>query len=400
MAGALDQVRVLDLTSVGMGPLATQWLGDMGADVIKVESQAGDVFRHVTPQRHAGMSHAHLNFNRNKRSIVIDAKTAEGRQQLLALLEGADVFVSNMRASALRKLGLDYTSLAQRFPKLIHCVCYGYSEQGAYAGRPAIDDTIQALSGLAWLQGGAGEAAPVYVKSVVADKVVGLCVANAITCALFARERSGLGQSIEVPMFECMVAFMAPEQLAGLSFVPPEGPAGYTRLLNEFRRPFRTQDGHMSVVPYTDAQWLRFFTLVGHPEMCDDPRYRTLNSRSRHFPALYQFVEQSLRGRTTAAWTEALSGADIPFAPVNSFDDLLQDPHLLSTGFWQYQNHPTEGPIVQPGIPVRFSRTPGDVRRHAPSLGEHTQEILAEIRFPGAAPTARPAAPSPEKEEQ
>lgn len=378
MSGALDKVRVIDLTGVGMGPMATQMLGDMGADVIKVEAAAGDVFRHVTPQRHAGMSHAFLNLNRNKRSVVIDAKTAQGREQLLGLLDGADVLVSNMRAPAMRRLGLDYASLEQRFPRLIYCACYGYSEKGPYAGRAAIDDTIQAVSGLAWVQGGAGAGAPAYVKSVVADKVVGLYVANAIACALFARERSGLGQSIEVPMFECMTAFMAPEHLAGLSFVPPEGPAGYTRLLNEFRRPFRTQDSYMSVVPYTDAQWMRFFALVGHPEMAADPRYQTLNSRSRHFPALYSFVEESLLQRTTAAWTAALSDADIPFAAVNSFDDLLRDPHLVATGFWHEYEHPTEGRVVQAGIPVHFSRTPGEVRLHPPGLGEHTREVLGE----------------------
>jgi crotonobetainyl-CoA:carnitine CoA-transferase CaiB-like acyl-CoA transferase len=220
------------------------------------------------------------------------------------------------------------------------------------------------------------------VKSVVADKVVGLYVAQAVACALYARERSGVGQAIEVPMFECMVAFMAPEHLAGLSFVPPEGPAGYPRLLNDYRRPFRTQDSYMSVVPYTDAQWQRFFALVGHPEMAQDPRYQTLNSRSRHFPALYRFVEESLAQRSTAAWSEALADADIPFAPVNAFDDLLRDPHLAATQFWHESEHPTEGRIVQAGIPVRFSRTPGQVRRHAPSLGEHTDEILGDIRMP------------------
>jgi crotonobetainyl-CoA:carnitine CoA-transferase CaiB-like acyl-CoA transferase len=379
MAGALDKVRVLDLTSVGMGPLATQMLGDMGADVIKAESSSGDVFRQVTPQRHPGMSHAHLNFNRNKRSVVIDAKSEEGHRQLFTLLEETDVLVSNMRAPAMRRLGLDYASLEKRFPRLIHCACYGYSERGSYAGRAAIDDTIQAISGLAWLQGDAGQNAPAYVKSVVADKIVGLYVANAIVCALYARERTGAGQAIEVPMFECMVAFMAPEHLAGLTFVPPEGPAGYTRLLNEYRRPFRTLDGYMSVVPYTDAQWQRFFVLAGHPGMAMDKRYQTLTQRSRHFPELYRFVERLLTQRTTADWTELLLEADIPFAPVNSFEDLLNDPHLVAAQFWRTTDHPTEGRIIQAGIPVHFSRTPGELRRHPPGLGEHTREVLKEI---------------------
>lgn len=388
MAGALEGVRILDLSSVGMGPLATQLLGDMGADVIKVESSSGDVFRHVTPRRHPGMSHAHLNFNRNKRSVVIDLKSAEGRRQLLALLEDTDVLVSNMRAPAMRRLRLDYASLAERFPRLIHCACYGYSERGPYAGRAAIDDTIQAISGLAWLQGDAGKSAPAYVKSVVADKVVGLYVANAIACALYARERTGAGQAIEVPMFECMVGFMAPEHLAGLTFVPPEGPAGYTRLLNEYRRPFRTLDGYMSVVPYTDAQWQRFFELVGHPEMATDSRYRTLTQRSRHFPQLYAFVETMLTQRTTAGWTQLLAEADIPFAAVNSLADLLSDPHLLATEFWHTYEHPTEGRLIRAGIPVHFSRTPGEVRRHPPGLGEHTAEVLNEIEMRTVLPDA------------
>lgn len=380
MPGPLHGIRVIDITSVGMGPMATQMLGDMGADVIKIESAEGDVFRHVTPQRHAAMSHTHLNLNRNKRSAVIDVKTAEGRAQLDALIGGADVFISNMRAPAMRRLGLDYTTLAARFPELVYCACYGYSEAGPYAGRAAIDDTIQAASGMAWLQGGAGAGAPCYVNSVVADKVVALYVANAVTSALLARERGAGGQAVEVPMFECMVAFLAPEHLAGLTFVPPEGPAGYTRLLNEYRRPFRTRDGYMSVVPYTTPQWQRFFDLTGHPEMAQDPRYQTLNSRSRHFPELYRYVETVLAERGTAQWTELLASADIPFAPVNGFEELLADPHLKATGFWHESEHPTEGRLIQAGLPVRFSRTPGEIRRHPPGLGEHTDEILALAR--------------------
>ena len=325
------------------------------------------------------MSHAHLNFNRNKRSVVIDLKTPEGIRQVLALLHKADVLVSNMRAPAMRRLGLDHASLAPGFPRLIHCACYGYSEEGPYAGRPAIDDTIQAASGVAWLQGDAGAAAPRYVNSVVADKVVGLYVANAITTALYARERTGSGQAIEVPMFECMTAFMALEHLAGLSFVPPEGPAGYARLLNEYRRPFRTSDGFMSVVPYTDAQWRRFFALAGSPGLADDPRFASLTSRSRHFPQLYRFVEETLGARSTAQWSALLADADIPFAPVHSLDELLHDPHLAATQFWHEFDHPTEGRLVQPGLPVRFSATPASIRRPPPALGEHTAEVFKEF---------------------
>ncbi|MGE8317746.1 MAG: CaiB/BaiF CoA transferase family protein [Comamonas sp.] len=380
MPGPLHGIRVVDMTSVGMGPMATQMLGDMGADVIKVESAEGDVFRHVTPQRHAAMSHTHLNLNRNKRSVVIDAKSEEGRRQLDALIAEADVFITNMRAPAVRRLGLDYETLQTRFPQLVYCACYGYSERGPYAGRAAVDDTIQAVSGLAWLQGGVEGQAPQYVNTVAADKVVALYVANAVTSALLARERGAGGQAIEVPMFECMVAFLAPEHLAGLTFVPPEGPAGYARLLNAYRRPFRTQDGYISVVPYTTPQWQRFFALTGHAEMADDPRYQTLHSRSRHFPELYRYVDTVLAERSTAEWLDLLATADIPFAPVNDFEALLADPHLQATGFWHTSEHPTEGPLIQAGLPVSFSATPPAIRRHPPNLGEHTAEILGQLR--------------------
>lgn len=375
--GALDGVTIVDVTGVGMGPMATQMLGDMGADVIKVEGRDGDVFRHVTPQRHHGMSHAYLNLNRNKRSVVLDLKTAGGIERLLSLLGKADVFISNMRAPAMRRLGLDAASLTKTHPRLIHCSCYGYSEQGPYAGRAAVDDTIQAACGMAWLQGGAGAEAPRYVNTVVADKVVALYVANAITTALFARERTGQGQAVEVPMFECMVSFLAVEHLAGKSFVPPEGTTGYSRLMNAFRKPFATTDGFIGVVPYTDPQWKRFFALAGAPELAADERYATQVARSRHFGPLYQFVEQALKKHSTARWIALLQDADIPFAPVNSLDELLDDPHLAAVGFWKRVEHPTEGTLIQAGFPVHFSETPATVRRHAPSLGEHTDELFS-----------------------
>ena len=376
--GPLDGIRVLDMTSVGMGPYATQMLGDMGADVVKVETKDGDVFRHVTPQRHAAMSHAFLNFNRNKRSVVLDAKTAEGKEALRRLAARADVFVSNVRPQAMRRLGLDYPAVQKMNPRIVYCACYGYGESGPYAGRPGIDDTIQAASGVAWLQG-IGQPAPRYVNTVVADKVVGLHVAQAIAMALYAREKTGRGQAIEVPMFETMVSFLATEHLGGLTYEPPMGEAGYTRLLNEFRRPFRTKDGYMGVVPYTDTQWKRFFEITGRADMAASPRYRTLTDRSRVFAELYQFVEKVLATRTTAEWEAALKDADIPFAPANSFADLLEDAHLKAIGFWKSVEHPSEGRVRMPGVPVRFSDTPGSIRRLAPRLGEHTDEVLKEI---------------------
>jgi crotonobetainyl-CoA:carnitine CoA-transferase CaiB-like acyl-CoA transferase len=379
MSGALDGVRIVDLTSVGMGPMATQLLADMGADVVKIEGAEGDVFRHVTPQRHHGMGHPHLNLNRNKRSVVLDLKTPGGMANLLALIASADVFISNMRAPAMRRLGLDAETLTKKYPKLIYCGCYGYSEKGPYAGRAAVDDTIQAACGLAWLQGDAGNEPPRYVKSVVADKVLALYVAQAVTAALFARERTGKGQAVEVPMFECMVSFLAVEHLAGKTFVPPKGPTGYSRLLNPFRRPFETTDGYIGVVPYTDGQWRRFFEIIGAPELARDERYRTQQARSRHFGQLYEIIDVALKQKSTAEWIALLKDADIPFAPVNSLDALLDDPHLAAIGFWRKLEHPTEGALIQAGLPISFSLTPMEVRRHAPGIGEHTEEVLVEI---------------------
>ncbi len=387
MAGPLAGIRIVDLTSVGMGPMATQLLGDFGADVIKVEPPEGDVFRHVTPSRHEAMSHAFLNLNRNKRSVVIDARSEAGALQLRELIAQADVFVSNMRVAALRGLQLDAENLLGEFPRLIHCVCNGYSQHGPYGARAAVDDTIQAASGLAWLQGGAGAGEPKYVNSVVADKVVALYVANAISSALFERERSGIGQALEVPMFECMASFVTHEHLAGRSFIPPEGPAGYSRLLNAFRKPFRTLDGWLGVVPYTDRQWRRFFALTGQAALTDDPRYATQLERSRHFGELYAQVESALAQRSTGDWIALLESADIPFAPVHSIDSLLEDPHLKQIGFWREVDHPTEGRLLQAGLPVSFSRTPADVRRQAPSLGEHNAQIRIDdhwsVSWPG-----------------
>ena len=361
----------------------------MGADVIKIEAPGGDVFRHVTPQRHAGMSHAFLNLNRNKRSVVLDAKREFDRTALLALIARADVFVSNVRPQALARLGLDYPRLREASPRLIYCGCYAYSEAGPYAGRPGVDDTIQAASSLAWFQGGAGGsdegdgseggAPPRYVKSIIADKVSAMWVAQAIAMALYARERSGLGQAIEVPMFEGMVAFMMVEHLAGRSFVPPAGPAGYKRITTDMRKPFRTRDGYLAVVPYTNAQWQTFFALANRPDLATDPRFAEPTERSRNIAALYALVETILALRSSAEWIALLEAADLPFAPVNSVDDLLVDPHLKAVGFWHSMEHPTEGTLTMPGIPVRYSATPGSIRRPPPALGEHTAEVLAEL---------------------
>lgn len=365
MAGPLQGVRVIDMTSVAMGPYATQILGDMGAEVIKVEAPEGDVFRTSAPAAHAGMGPAYLNLNRNKYSVTLDAKAPQDHASLLRLIDGADVFVSNVRPAALARLGLDAAALCARNPRLIHCAAVGFGQDGPYAARPAFDDIIQAMSGLADLQG-RNSGAPAYVNTILADKVAGLTLAYAIPMALYERERSGQGQAIEVPMFETLVSFTLVEHLSGHSFEPPLGPMGYSRVLSPQRRPYRTRDGFLALLPYTDAQWRRFFALARRPDLAADARYADAAARARHFDALYQDLADIVAQQGTEAWLALLADADIPHSRVNTPESLFDDPHLRATGFFQRVDHPTEGPLKACGIPVRFSRTPGAIGRAAP----------------------------------
>ena len=375
MAGPLAGVRIIDMTTVAMGPYATQILGDMGADVIKVESPEGDVFRNAAPARNPGMGAAFLNLNRNKRSIVLNLKQEDDKAALMGLLKDADVFVSNTRPQALRKLGLAYDVLERHNPRLIVCGTYGFSEKGPYAGRPAFDDVIQAMSGLAALQGHNSSDGPEYVNTIMADKCAGLTAAYAISMALYEREKSGRGQAIEVPMFETMVSFNLLEHMAGQTFRPKMSNMGYERILSPHRRPYRTRDGFIGLLPYTTAQWTRFFEIAGTPEHAADPRFNDPVKRSENINTLYGILADLVAKRTTAEWTELLKSADIPMAPILSPDDLLQDPHLNAIGFFQEVEHPTEGPVRTIGIPVTFSRTPGSIRSLAPRPNRDEESV-------------------------
>lgn len=366
--GPLAGVRIVDMTSVGMGPYATQILGDMGATVVKIESPEGDVFRHTAPARHPAMGAAFLNLNRNKRVIRIDLKAEADLATLKALIGAADVFVSNVRPKSLRQLGLDYASLQPANPRLIYCGAYGYSEAGPYAGRPAFDDIIQAQCGLAAFQGANHHDTPQYVNTIIADKVAGLTIAYAIPMALYERERSGAGQAIEVPMFETLVSFIAVEQLAGKTFVPPVGDSGYARVMSPHRRPYRTRDGYIALLPYTTAQWQRFFMLAGCDDLASEPKFSSAVDRSENIDALYAALADIVATRTTAQWLALLSSADIPHAEVATFDDLIDDVHLNATGMIYEYEHPTEGRLRGVGIPTRFSRTPGNIRSAAEPL--------------------------------
>jgi len=378
--GVLSGIRVIDLTSVLMGPFCTMILGDLGADVIKVESPEGDTTRLVGPSRNAGMGCFFLNCNRNKRSVVLNLKHPQGREALLKMVRQCDVFIHSLRPNAIEKLGLTYQELSKVNPKLIYCGAYGFRKDGPYGAWPAYDDIIQGISGIAAAQGQmTGE--PHYVAGAVADKITGLTAVYAILGALFHRERTGEGQEVEVPMFETTVSFNLLEHLYGLTFLPPAGQAYYPRVTSAFRKPYRTKDGYISVLVYKDKHWKSFFAMIGKPELLEDERFKDLQARTEHIHELYQLVEEALQTKTTREWMDLLEKAEIPVAPLHDVEGLLEDPHLQQIGFFEKVEHPTEGTILNIGFPVRFSRTPAHTQRLAPRLGEHSVEVLREFGF-------------------
>jgi crotonobetainyl-CoA:carnitine CoA-transferase CaiB-like acyl-CoA transferase len=380
-AGPLAGIRIIDLTSVMMGPYATMILGDYGSDVIKVESPEGDVMRHAAPMRHPQMGAMYLQGNRNKRSIVLDLKHSGGRDALLRLSSTADVFVHNIRPAAMRRLRLGADDLLALNPKLVYASLHGFGEQGPYAGRPAYDDLIQGMTALPALTGQiTGE--PRFSPATIADRIVGLNATHAILAALLHRDRTGEGQSIEIPMFETMAQFVLGDHMAGRSFEPPIGPPGYSRLLSPDRRPYRTRDGYLCALVYTDKQWSAFFRAIGQEnESARDPRLRSMTSRTSHYDFVYGWFSEVIKTRTTAEWMQLFEAADIPHAPLRDLDSLIDDPHLAAVGLLQSIDHPTEGTLRVAGPAASWSKTPPSIRHYPPGLGEHSGEILREAGF-------------------
>jgi crotonobetainyl-CoA:carnitine CoA-transferase CaiB-like acyl-CoA transferase len=381
MPGPLHGVRVVELTSVVLGPWACQILADMGADVIKIEPPAGDSNRQLGASRHPGMAALYLTCNRNKRSVVLDVKQSAGRDALLDLVRTADVFVHNNRPQVMSKLGLDYAALQPLNPMLIYCGSYGYARKGPYGAKGALDDSIQSIAGIAMLNEMVlGE--PRYLPTIVADKTTAITVVYGVLAALFSRERTGHGQELEVPMFETMVSYVMAEHLWGMTFEPPLGPPGYVRLMSVHRRPYRTQDGYVAILPYMNAHWDAFCEVTGHPELQDDPRFRTMGDRTRNIDDTYAETARIMTTRSTQEWLDLFASTSVPINRVNTLADLADDPHLLETGFWKTVEHPTEGRLRTTAFPVNFSPTPADeTRRHAPRLGEHTREVLDELGY-------------------
>jgi crotonobetainyl-CoA:carnitine CoA-transferase CaiB-like acyl-CoA transferase len=381
MSGPLTGLRVLDLTTVQMGPWCTRILADYGADMIKVEAPEGDSSRYTGVPRHRGMSGSFQHNARGKRSIAMDLKQPAGREALLRLVPTVEAFATNIRPRPLERLRLDYDSVRQLNPTIVYLSMVGYGSGGRYAGRPAYDDLIQAASGIPMLlQRSTGQ--PRFIPMAAIDRIVGSAAANALLAGLLARARTGVGQRIEVPMFETMAQFVLAEHMQGTTFDPPTSPPGYARTLSQYRRPYQTKDGFIAVLPYNDGQWRRFFQAIGKSHVVEsDPRFASIASRTANIDALYQMLGEELKHRTTDEWLDLLQQNDIPCMRPHTLESLLADPHLADVKFFRLEEHPSEGRIRTMREPSTWSRTAPPDNRFAPRLGQHTREILTEAGY-------------------
>ena len=380
MDGALKDIKILDLTSVGFGPYACQILGDYGAEIIKIESREGDITRGIAPFRNKGMGHFFINANRNKRSLVLDLKTEAGKKAFFKLAEKSDVIMTSIRPAAMDRLGIGYEVCKQLNPSLIYVALVGFGQSGPYAKRPAYDDIIQGVSGMAAMQGGR-EGDPTFVNASVCDKICSQIAVHATLAALFSRTATGTGQLVEVPMFESMVGFNLVEHQSGMTFEPPLGSTGYERSMVKYRRPYATKDGFVCALPYTTKHWQTFFSIMQREDLLNDPRVLDPKVRSEKIGELYELVAQLVNDWTTENLLNALKEGDIPHGEATQLFDLTNDDHLQAVEFFQTHEHPTEGKIKLTSPPVKFSETPATIRRLPPLFGEHTAEILQEIGY-------------------
>ena len=380
MAGALEGIKILDLTSVGFGPYACQILGDYGAEVIKIESPEGDITRGIAPFKNKGMGHFFINANRNKKSLVLDLKSRKGKAAFFKLLEKSDIVMTSIRPAAMERLGIGFKACKEINPSLIYVALVGFGQSGPYAKRPAYDDIIQGVSGMAAMQGGR-EGNPTFVNASVCDKICSQIAAHATLAALFARTKSGTGQLVEVPMFESMVGFNLVEHQSGMTFDPPLGSTGYERSMVKYRKPYATRDGFVCALPYTTKHWQSFFSIMQRDDMLNDPRVLDPKVRSEKIGELYELVSDLVADWDTEDLLKALEEGDIPHGEATQLYDLKNDDHLEAVEFFQTHEHQTEGTIKLTSPPVKLSETPTNIRRLPPLLGEHSSEILREIGY-------------------
>lgn len=376
--GPLSGVRVIDITINVLGPFATQLLGDMGADVIKVELPTGDPMRGLGAHRSPDMAAHFVNLNRSKRSLTLNLKEPDDAETLLRLVDTADVLVHNMRAAAAERLGIGPDTIRARNPNIIYAYATGYNKDGPKSDRPAYDDVIQGESGLAGLIG-AVNGEPRFVPYAIADKLCGVYLVSAVNAALFRRERTGQAQIVHVPMLETMVSFNIADHMWEATFSGRPEDTGYPRMLTPHRRPYPTKDGHVCVIAVTDDQWARLFQALDRPDLADDERLATMAGRTKHIDELYSELARTLLQRTTKDWLERFEAFDLPNAPINGLGDLITDDYLRQTGFMHRYEHPSDGTHTAMAFPIDFSETPGGMTRPPPRLGEHNEEILQEL---------------------
>ncbi len=381
--GPLTGLKVIDMSSVVMGPFATLILADLGAEVIKIEqggkAMPGDTMRYAGKSPTGDLGPIFTALNRNKSSVSLDAKSERGKAALEKLLAGADVFFHNVRMAGMERLGFGYETVRSLKPDIVYVHCAGFGEGGPYSDRQAYDDLIQAVSGYADLYRLRSGGDPSYAPSLVADKTVGLFSVYATLAALYHREKTGEGQFVQVPMFESFTFFNMVENLYGRTFDPRQGKMAYSRSINARRRPYPTKDGYIAVVPYSDDQWAQFFEMGGRPGVFDDPRFSSYKARTENVGALYEIIEEVAATKTTGEWLDLLAAAQIPAMRYNAMPDVLEDPHLDAVGFFTTREHPEAGPYLSMRHPVRFSGTPAAMRSDASVFGAETEYVLRSL---------------------
>ncbi len=382
-AGPLAGIRIIDMTSVVFGPFATVQLADLGAEVIKIENPGGggEVMRNAGRSPVPGMGPIYLALNRNKQSVALDVGSELGREALTRLLSTADVFIHNVRMAGMERLGFGYDAVRAIREDIVYVHCAGFGADGPYAKRQAFDDLIQGASGFADLAVKRDGSEPAYAPSLIADKASGLYAYGATLAALFHRERTGIGQFVRVPMLEAFTHFHMVENLYGETFLPASYGMAYTRSVNPRRKPYRTADGYICIVPYSDAQWARFFELGDRPGVFEDPRFSTYRARTENTGELYAMIEEVALTRTTDEWLTLLERENIPGMRFNSNEEVLEDPHLKAVGFFREVEDAELGRYRTLAPPVHMSASPASIRSHPPQLGADSRKVLGGLGF-------------------
>ena len=380
--GPLSGVKIVDMSTVVLGPFSTMILGDLGADVIKVEPEKrGDIMRYAGASPTGDLGPIYTNLNRNKRSVALDGKSDKGKSALQALLKDADVFFHNVRMAGMERMGFGYDDVKAINPSIVYVHCAGFGVGGAYSKRQAYDDLIQGASGFAALNAQRSGGDPEYAPSLIADKTVGLFATYATIAALFHRERTGEGQFVQVPMLESFTFFNLVENLYGETFLPGNGKLAYTRSVNPRRKPYKTKDGYIGLVPYSDEQWVTFFEIGGRPGIFKDPRFADYKTRTENIGELYALIAEVALTKTTAEWLKLLDEANIPAMRYNTMQDVLEDVHLKDVGFFEEVEHRDAGLYRRMKHPVKFSASPANIRLDAPRHGADNVSIIGCTNF-------------------